>query len=449
MSRIFSLLVLFLMAVLGLLSFGSTISAYNPVNVAIPRRLGHIVTVPDSQCGLSFQVHERRFCTHGDDPAPTGLAVAAQVFPLTQAATQQASIICDGDGTSGKRVQVLYVHADDVADRYTEYVTSIRTWSAGADAIFAASAQATGGQRHLRFVTNSACQIDVQNVTIAANADDEFSDTVATLILLGFDNPQRKYLLFVDATVYCGTATIQYDSQAAMANASENIPGYARVDSGCWGAKTIAHELTHTLGGVQFDAPHSSHGWHCTDEHDIMCYSDTPHFPAITFPCQDLAAENLLDCNHDDYFHTAPPANSYLATHWNIATSHFLIPADSPSPPPTVTLVGPPAGMIYQTPITLTLVAQAASRDGDIQQLELYSNAAPLVISTTATFSYTWINVPTGIYTLQAKAFDAVGNTATAPAIQFMVTDRDDSVGGQGGGALPGIQHIYLPAVLS
>jgi hypothetical protein len=449
MPRTFPLFALLLVVGLGLFIGVAASSAHNSV-YADPLSQSSRTDISSTEpghCRLTFRVAAHSFCTHGADPAPTGFATEAHVQPIAQAAVAPAAIICDGDGVSGKRVQVLYVHAADEAERYAAYLPSIRTWAAQVDAIFAASAQTTGGQRHLRFVTNNDCQIDVPNVTIPANADAEFADTVVALTQLGYDSPDRKYLLFVDATVYCGTATIQYDSQPSAANANEHTPGYARVDSGCWDAKAAAHELTHTLGGVQDDAPHSSHGWHCTDEHDIMCYSDLPHFPTVTFPCQDLNAENLLDCDHNDYFHTAPPSASYLASHWNIANSHFLIPGDTPSRPPTVTLLAPQTDIIYQMPITLTLVAQATGRDNDLQRLELYNNAAALVISTTTILSYTWSNVPPGIYTLQAKAYDEVGNTTSAPAVQFMVTDTDDSVGGQGGGTLLGIQHIYLPAV--
>jgi hypothetical protein len=89
----------------------------------------------------------------------------------------------------------------------------------------------------------------------------------------------------------------------------------------------------HNLGGVQLSAPHTSGGYHCTDEYDRMCYSDTPNFPVMQILCPDVAHDLRLDCNHDDYFNTAPAAGSYLATHWNAANSDWLL-TSPPTPPP-------------------------------------------------------------------------------------------------------------------
>lgn len=48
------------------------------------------------------------------------------------------------------------VHGSD-RDRYSAYLASFRKWAADADLVYAASAQETGGSRHIRYVTAADC----------------------------------------------------------------------------------------------------------------------------------------------------------------------------------------------------------------------------------------------------------------------------------------------------
>src|SRR5439155_15119837 len=113
---------------------------------------------------------------------------------------------------------------------------------------------------------------------------------------------------------------------------------------GCWGlasrgGSVEAHELLHTLGGVEPTAPHATQFGHCTDESDRMCYDDGSLGYVASASCAP-ANEALLDCNHDDYFNPSPPASSYLATHWDTARSDFLAgAAPAPTSSTTVTRV--------------------------------------------------------------------------------------------------------------
>lgn len=402
-----------------------------------------------TSCPANTQIPGTEFCSHGPDPAPGGYTIDRQVQPLLNTRAEPASVICDGDGVSGKRIQVLYVRTVAAPDRYQEFLPSIRTWVAEVDGAIAASAVLTGGIRHLRFVTNPACQVDVAAVEIPTGAEESFGQLIDSLIELGYSRADRKYLLFVDAKVYCGTGTILYDSQPGPANQNNTKSGYARVDSGCWGLKPLLHELIHTLGGVQHDAPHSTHGWHCTDEYDVMCYSDWPHHPAVTVLCPETANESRLDCNHDDYFHTDPPADSYLASHWNVANSEFLITRAGPTSPPAVTLLTDPAEPTLIAPATIRLTAQAVDLDGQVQRVEFYHESTLLstiitptytystLLSTvvTSTYTYTWSNVPTGIYSLYAKAYDQVGASQTSAPIPLTVTDAAGLINGARGKA--------------
>jgi hypothetical protein len=281
-----------------------------------------------SLCGTGFRLGKSKYCTHGPDPAPSGLNVRKRVAPIVKAGARspQLAALCDGDGESGLRTQVLYVRASDVPDRYADYVASFRVWAEGASAIYDASAAETGGSRHIRFVHDGSCEISVAHVVIPPEADDEYWASAGAVAALGYDRTDRKYMMFVDAFVYCGVANFNWTSdEAGPDNASNSGPGWGRTDAGCWSSAVAAHEHMHNLGGVQLSAPHTSGGAHCFDDYDLMCYKDAPTAPDMQILCADGAHESRFDCNHDDYYNTNPPAGSYLRTHWNAADSLFLI----------------------------------------------------------------------------------------------------------------------------
>ncbi|MEW1634182.1 RICIN domain-containing protein [Streptomyces sp. NPDC093801] len=281
-------------------------------------------------------------------PAPPSGGQAVATGPAGQ------TVQCDGDGSTGNRIQVVYVHGPG-RDRYAEYAASFRKWAVDADMIYAASAKETGGIRHIRYVTAADCTPSVLNVELPDSALSEFSATNNALAGKGLNRRDRKYMIFADAQVYCGIGTFNGDERHGQDNLSNFGPSYGRTDSGCWGGHTAAHELGHNLGAVNNSAPNTSRGAHCTDEYDVMCYSDTPYYPQMRYVCNNQAKENILDCNHDDYFHTSPQAGSYLATHWNIADNQFLMrteggggtdpdPNPNPSPKPTPSPTKKPSG---------------------------------------------------------------------------------------------------------
>lgn len=301
--------------------------------------------------GKLLRVAKTKLCTHGPDRAPTGVNVkSTQPLLLVSAAAQITAGYCEGDGVSGNRVQVVYLRATDQPDRYSQVVDSIRQWARDADDIYYESAVETGGTRRIRFVHDASCVINVANVVIAATADDTFAASITALEAQGYNRSDRKYMVFADANIYCGIGGISGDDQPGQNNSNNFGPSYGRTDTGCWGGHTAAHELNHNLGGVQLTAPHTSGGYHCVDEYDVMCYSDSPSYPPMQILCSNPAQEQRLDCNHDDYYHTNPPAGSYLATHWNTANNKFLVntnlptPTSTPSPTATTT---PIAGCAY------------------------------------------------------------------------------------------------------
>jgi hypothetical protein len=169
---------------------------------------------------------------------------------------------------------------------------------------------------------------------MAETADDTFDATVAEFHHRGLADPDRKYLVWVDAEVICGQSEMWSDDRPDglnLSNGQPSVPGtVSRIDRQCWGlgeqGRSIeAHELMHALGGVQASSPNGTAGGHCHDDADRMCYPDGTAL--VTEPVCPIGEESLFDCGNDDYFNTRPAPGSYLDRHWNVADSSFLTEA--------------------------------------------------------------------------------------------------------------------------
>lgn len=251
-----------------------------------------------------------------------------------QAAATSPAVTCEGDGSSGYRTQAMYVVEAGRTNRFAALQPSLQLWAAGVDDVMNRSAALTGGVRQVRYVTDtdgSTCVARVLNVTVPAGSMTSFGATVSAVQALGYTDPARKYLMWTDATVLCGVASMYPNDADGQGNPNNgSYAQYARIDAGCWGFgdgaaqhSVEAHELLHTLGGVMSTAPHGTRAGHCWDESDTMCYADGGGF-AMQQVCP-AQREYLLDCNNDDYYSTYPDPGSWLDGHWNAADSRFLI----------------------------------------------------------------------------------------------------------------------------
>lgn len=426
----------------------------------------------NARCNNAFSIVDNNGnflgCTHGPDPAPAGVDVTetrdTQEIIASADSIGVNNVPCIGDGTSGKRVQMIYAVSSDVVDRYNDLLPTFNSWAGLLDLAVNESAAKTGGERHIRLVTNPDCSLNVEKVILSPAGDDSFSSTVGELQALGYTRSDRKYVLWSDARVYCGIAQVRTDTKPTLDNLNNARGGYARVDAGCWGRSdhlSELHELMHTLGAVQPSSSHATSGFHCTDENDAMCYRDAAEV-VMTYPCAS-SNERLLDCNNDDYFAVNPEPNSYLATHWNVASSEYLTvlnavnsptptpnlgvlstptpipsPTDSPTPTPTIvptSIPTPTTGIVdsikptvsVATPLNGAIIPKNsnfyitvnASDNNAVSKVETYVNSALICTQQGTIFTQyqcLW-KVPgkkNGKYTITTRAFDSSNNSSTA-----------------------------------
>lgn len=267
--------------------------------------------------------------------AVLALGIATVVVPVvtsTAAYADDATITCDGDGTSGKRVQLVYVHGETQTDRYTSLLPTFHEFSAEIDAAFVEASTrytSSAGVRHVRFVHDSTCHAVVDDVAIPDASMTDESAVSTAIATLGYNRSDRKYLVWWDHDA-CGLSFGNPGSDSPdPSNGYNSGPNYSMVGAAstvCFSWQASAHELLHSLGAVNSSAPHATAYGHCWDDEDIMCYDDggIPAGQVLTKVCLG-APENQIDCNEDDYFNPAPAPGSYLSDHWNVANSEFLI----------------------------------------------------------------------------------------------------------------------------
>lgn len=330
--------------------------------------------------------------------------------PLITSLTEHVAPSCSGTGSDGPRVQALYVHEQSTPSRYSQVLGVLRNEVANVDDTFAVSSHKTGGDLRVRWVHDAGCLPVIPDVTVPdGSLGPDFGATITALENAGFKSSNRKYLAFADANQMCGIGTY-YDNASTTGNPNDGYAAsYSRIDVGCWstGESVAAHELTHNLGGVLSSAPHHTYYGHCYDEWDLMCYDDGSRIAMQTVCAKDKA--QLLDCRNDDYFNTHPAAGSYLASHWNTASSSFLDAI--PVAPPTVSAQASTSSAETGDRVTLT-----ATSDTSVgYHWRLSNSGCALAGATSSTATMTCVSTVSGPVTATVTV-TAVSTGATNTA---------------------------------
>ena len=291
----------------------------------------------------------RAYCLDGNHAAvyPDASGTEARLTGEADLAGWKVPTRCDGNGTSGKRVQLVYVHIAGTKSTFAADLPFItQELVPGANGVFEHSSL---GKRAIRWVTKrqaGGCVPAVVQVTLPKSLNNKgfpFENIGGALRSSNsqFRRTDRNFLVLVDTPDHpfgepfhdCGLGSVEYDPRPGADNVNNGGQGFAMVWSNCWEGLVTAHELTHTLGAVQPTAPHKTDNGHCWDGFDDMCYNDGSKQKQRVV-CKGPDDYRRLDCNGDDYFSLSPKKGSYLASHWNSANSQFLIQS-RPKPLPT------------------------------------------------------------------------------------------------------------------
>lgn len=230
--------------------------------------------------------------------------------------------------------QVVYAYPRDSGSHRSSALATIRQAMEQANGVVFKSARETSPRSdvRLRVRCDRYRRIAVSTYAFSKAGADGHAETFHQLVTAGrrtgFRSEATKYVVFWDSPVpgMCGQAEMHVDERRTVDNANNVGDDYAVLyGRGCWDGANALHEIGHTMGAVQNDAPHSTGTSHCYQEQDIMCYADGG--PAGRTANLEVSCSQVVrfDCGHDDYFRVGR-ARGYLATHWQAgwARNRFL-----------------------------------------------------------------------------------------------------------------------------
>jgi len=119
-------------------------------------------------------------------------------------------------------------------------------------------------------------------------------------------------------------------------------------------------------------------------------------------------------------------AGNYLLTavatddRWATTTSAAVQVIVLANTPPVVSIVSPPGGAEFTSPVDVTIEATANDPDGSIQQVAFYANGTAIGSAAAAPYGITWY-APAGTHALTAVATDNQGATTTSAPVSINV----------------------------
>jgi hypothetical protein len=229
------------------------------------------------------------------------------------------------DEINGNQVQILYVLPKDGTDRNLDTNGTLATTVGAFEKWFE---KESNGYK-VRFDTYQG-KLDIPFVRLTRTDSDLASHGVYIRDELekeiknsGFTNENKKYLVYYDGTSTTSCASSAHPPQLQGSVSALYLQAIVYPSSPCknniltnsidtlnYWEYTGIHELFHTLGAVDYNAPHHTQSGHVSDGASDLMYAGSA---AWTFPAK-------LDIGRDDYFgHNNPNLV-------DIAKSPYILP---------------------------------------------------------------------------------------------------------------------------
>lgn len=225
--------------------------------------------------------------------------------------------------TDSYRIQLVYMIPAGGRDASATMVPLMRQHFLESNAMVSNRAAEYGGDLSLRVACDGAGQPAVR-VVRSSNSNGSIGAIDQEIARQGLRaTGQDNVVYWGDGGCGGGVAYGSGDARPGVENSVNNAPGIAVVTGRC-PFTYMLHEQGHSMGAVLAGAPNGSGAGHCNDDADVMCYKDggprSGNYRSDVCRSPNGNLDYYWDCNVNDYFHPNPPAGSYLANNWNLAS---------------------------------------------------------------------------------------------------------------------------------
>jgi hypothetical protein len=203
---------------------------------------------------------------------------------------------------------------------------------------------------------------------------------------------------------------------------TNGVPSIARMVS-VQGNSLPAVTLTQPTDGATFTAP-ATVNLAATASDTDGTVTKVEFFNGATKLGEDTTAPYTLTWNSvaaGTYTLTARATDNLGATTTSTAST---VTVSAGNTPPTANITSPADGTVFAWKPTITITATASDPDGTVTKVEFRDGTTVLGQDTSAPYSFTWRNVPSGSHILTARATDNAAAATTSSPIGITVRPK-------------------------